>query len=89
MAVVPAAERRCVEVLIDRSETLQLLRRIGDRAFDSARFTHGGWRVPYYTCSSYSNSGVAVCTNKMPLPMNGADRAVLECFSALLDPALL
>jgi hypothetical protein len=25
----------------------------------------------------------------MPLPMNGADRAVLECFSALLDPALL
>jgi hypothetical protein len=37
MAVVPAAERRCVDVLIDRSETLQLLRPIDDRAFDSAR----------------------------------------------------
>jgi site-specific DNA recombinase len=34
------------------------------------------WR--YYTCSSYSNRGPSVCPNRLPLPMDGADLAVLD-----------
>ena len=55
-----------------------------------AHSSGGPRRVPYYTCSIYSNRGPRVCANRLPLPMEAADLAVLDQFAdCVLDPDVI
>src|SRR6266852_3375815 len=39
--------------------------------------SHGSYRVPFYGCGTYHNSGTPFCTNNLEVPMASADGAVL------------
>jgi site-specific DNA recombinase len=52
--------------------------------------SHGKRRVQFYGCSSYHLRGTSVCTNRLEVPMEDVDRAVLAAFERqLLAPDMV
>ena len=60
---------------------------VRSRAHGTGRARH---RVFFYACSTYHRRGSAVCPNKMEMPLQAADDAILSAFETeLLDPGII